>query len=52
MNRLVRTELLKLRTTRTFVAGICAAVAVAGLVTVAILGAAGKRATTRSAPTA
>ena len=43
MNRLVRTELLKLRTTRTFAAGICATVAVAGLVTVAILGAAGKQ---------
>ena len=43
MNRLVRTELLKLRTTRTIVAGICAAPAVAGIVTIAILGAAGKQ---------
>ena len=43
MNHLVRTELLKLRTTRTFVAGICAAPVVAGLVTIAILGAAGKQ---------
>ena len=43
MNRLVRTELLKQRTTRTFVAGICAAPAVAGLVTIAILSAAGKQ---------
>ena len=41
MNRLVRTELLKQRTTRTFVAGICAAPAVAALVTIAILSAAG-----------
>ena len=39
MNRLVRTELLKQRTTRTFVAGICAAPVVAGLVTIAILSA-------------
>ena len=43
MNRLVRTELLKQRTTRTFIAGICAAPAVAGLVTIAILGGAGKQ---------
>ena len=43
MNRLVRTELLKLRTTRTIVAGMCAAPAVAGIVTVAILGAAGRQ---------
>jgi ABC-2 type transport system permease protein len=43
MNRLVRTELLKLRATRTIVAGICAAPAVAGIVTVAILGAAGRQ---------
>jgi ABC-2 type transport system permease protein len=43
MNHLVRTELLKLRTTRTFVAGMCAAGAVSGLITVAILGAAGKQ---------
>ena len=43
MNRLVRTELLKQRTTRTFVAGICATPLVAGLVTIAILGAAGKQ---------
>ena len=41
MNRLVRAELLKQRTTRTFVAGICAAPAVAALVTIAILSAAG-----------
>jgi len=43
MNRLVRTELLKLRATRTIVAGMCAAPAVAGIVTVAILGAAGRQ---------
>src|SRR5688500_711995 len=43
MNRAVRTELLKQRTTRTFVAGIAAAASVAGLITVAILGAAGKQ---------
>ena len=43
MNRLVRTELLKQRTTRTFVAGIAAAPVIAGLVTIAILSAAGKQ---------
>ena len=43
MNRLIRTELLKQRTTRTFVVGIAAAPVVAGLVTLAILGAAGKQ---------
>lgn len=43
MNRLVRTELLKQRTTRTLVAGIAAAPVVAGLVTIAILSAAGKQ---------
>jgi ABC-2 type transport system permease protein len=43
MNRLVRTELLKQRTTRTYIAGICAAPVVAALVTIAILGAAGKQ---------
>ena len=43
MNRLVRTELLKQRTTRTFIAGICTAPAVAGLVAIAILGGAGKQ---------
>ncbi len=43
MNHLVRTELLKLRTTRTFVAAICAAPVVAGLITIAILSAAGKQ---------
>jgi ABC-2 type transport system permease protein len=43
MNRLVRTELLKQRTTRTGVAGILAAPALAGLMTSAILGAAGKQ---------
>lgn len=37
MNRLIRTELLKQRTTRTFVAGICAVPVVAGLMTIAIL---------------
>jgi len=42
MNRLVRTELLKQRSTRTFVAGIATAPVIAGLVTVAILSAAGK----------
>jgi ABC-2 type transport system permease protein len=42
MNRLVRTELLKQRTTRTFVAGMAAAPAVSSLVTIAILSAAGK----------
>ena len=43
MNRLVRTELLKQRTTRTFVAGICAAPVVAGLITIAILSLSGKQ---------
>ena len=43
MNRLVRTELLKLRTTRTILASIYAAPTVAGIVTVAILGAAGRQ---------
>ena len=43
MNRLVRTELLKLRTTRTFVAGVCFAPVVAALVAIAILSAAGKQ---------
>jgi ABC-2 type transport system permease protein len=43
VNRLVRAQLLTQRTTRTFVAGICAAPAVAGLVTIAILGGAGKQ---------
>jgi ABC-2 type transport system permease protein len=43
MNRLVRTELLKQRSTRTFVAGIWTVPAVAALVTIAILSAAGKQ---------
>jgi ABC-2 type transport system permease protein len=43
MNRLVRTELLKQRTTRTFVAGICAAPVVGALITIAVLSAAGKQ---------
>jgi ABC-2 type transport system permease protein len=42
MNRLVRTELLKQRTTRVPVAGICAAPVVAGLITFAILDLSGK----------
>ena len=41
MNRLIHTELLKQRTTRTFLAGITAAPLIAGLVTLAILSAAG-----------
>jgi ABC-type transport system involved in multi-copper enzyme maturation permease subunit len=41
MNRLIHTELLKQRTTRTFLAGLAAAPLVAGLVTLAILSAAG-----------
>ena len=41
MNRLIRTELLKQRTTRTLVAGIAAAPVIAALVTMAILSAAG-----------
>src|SRR6187200_2279284 len=43
LNRLVRTELLKQRTTRVPLAGICAAPVVAGLVTVAVLSFAGKQ---------
>ena len=43
MNRLVRTELLKLRTTRIVVAGIWTAPAVAALITIAILGLSGKQ---------
>ncbi len=42
MNRLVCTELLKQRTTRTLVGGIATAPVIAGLVTIAILSAAGK----------
>ena len=42
MNRLVRTEMLKQRTTRTLLGGIATAPIVAGLVTIAILDAAGK----------
>ena len=42
MNRLVRTELLKQRTTRTLVAGLAAAPVIAALLTIAILSAAGK----------
>ena len=42
MNRLIRTELLKQRTLRTFVAGIVAAPVIAGLVAIAILTSAGK----------
>ena len=42
MNRLLRTELLKQRTTRTIVVGIATAPVIAGLVTIAILSAAGK----------
>ena len=42
MNQLVRTELLKQRTTRVPVAGICAAPMVAGLITFAILNLSGK----------
>ena len=41
MTHLIRTELLKQRTVRLFVAGVLAAPVVAGLVTVAVLGAAG-----------
>jgi ABC-2 type transport system permease protein len=41
MNRLIRTELLKQRTSRTFVAGVLAAPIVATLVTIAILDTAG-----------
>ena len=43
MRRLIRTELLKQRTTRTFVASVTAAVVLAGLVTVAVLGGSGKQ---------
>ena len=43
MNRLVRTELLKLRTIRTVVAGICIATAVAALITIAIFSLSGKQ---------
>ena len=42
MNHLIRTELLKQRTLRTFVAGIAAVPIIAGLVAIAILDAAGK----------
>ena len=42
MNRLIRTELLKQRTLRTFVAGIAAVPVITGLVAVAILTSAGK----------
>jgi len=42
MNQLVRTELLKQRTTRVPLVGICAAPVVAGLITVAILSYSGK----------
>lgn len=42
MNRLIRTEWLKQRTTRSFVAGVIAAPAVSALVAVAVLAAAGK----------
>jgi ABC-2 type transport system permease protein len=41
VNRLVRTELLKQRTTRTFVTGVAAAPVVAVLITIAMFGAAG-----------
>ena len=43
MNRLIHTELLKQRTTRSLLAGIIAAPVVAGFVTLAILNAAGKQ---------
>jgi ABC-2 type transport system permease protein len=43
MNRLVRTELLKQRTTRTFVTAVAAIPVVAGLVTLASFSAAGKQ---------
>ncbi len=43
MNHLIRTDLLKQRTLRTFQVGVVAAPLVAGLVTVAIFGAAGKQ---------
>ena len=43
MNRQIRTELLKLRTTRTSVAGVCTAPALTALITVAILSLSGKQ---------
>jgi ABC-2 type transport system permease protein len=43
MNRLIRTELLKQRTTRTYLAGVAAVAAVAGLFSIAVLAAAGKQ---------
>jgi ABC-2 type transport system permease protein len=43
MNALIRTELLKQRTLRTFVAGVAAAPLVAALVTIAVLGGAGRQ---------
>jgi len=43
MNRLVRTELLKQRTTRVPLVGICAAPVVAGLITFAVLSYSGKQ---------
>ena len=43
MNRLIYTELLKQRSTRTFRAGVIVAAVVAVLVTLAILGAAGRQ---------
>jgi len=42
MNRLIRTELLKQRTTRSFIAGLAAAPVVAGFIAVAILSLSGK----------
>jgi ABC-2 type transport system permease protein len=43
MNRLIRTELLKQRTTRTFVAGVTGAPVVAALITIAILSLSGQQ---------
>ena len=43
MNQLIRTELLKQRTLRTFQAGVVATPLIAGLITAAILGAAGNQ---------
>ena len=43
MNRLIRTELLKQRTLRTFVAGVAAVPVITGLVAIAILTTAGKQ---------
>ena len=43
MNRLIRTELLKQRTVRTYIAGTTVGAAVAGMFTVVVLGAAGKQ---------